>query len=131
MPDQCGDNAPAQQDETRHDADDPYFYPPNVAGLLGIGAVQKAPGECRENHGQPARTGDTLEERNCEQAKEEFLVRGSEEPDRNAGYPRKRSAHRVLVVQLLRSPDAHPTADQVEGDYEADMRRGQTESYHG
>src|SRR2546422_7781647 len=39
-------------------------------------------------------------------------------------------SHRVLVVQLLRSPDAHPAADQVEGDDEANMRCGQAEPYH-
>ena len=125
MPDERRDDAPAQHNNTRNDADDPHFDAADVARLLWISAVEKTPGKRRQDHRENARSRHVLEERNGKEPKQEFFTRGGHEPDGYSGNPRERSVDRIRVVQILRRPNTEPAAYHVKRDDEANMGCGQ------
>ena len=131
VPDERREDAPAQQDHSGHDADDAHLDPADVAGLLRVGAMQKAPGKGREDHGDPAGARQLFQKGNGEQPEQKLLAGRSEQADGHAGDPRKGGVHRVGVVQVLRRPDAEAAPVHVEGHDEANVRRGHAQADEG
>src|SRR5229473_1987198 len=74
MPDERRDDAPAQHNNTRNDADDPDFDAADVARFLWISTVEKTPGKRRQDHRENARPRHALEERNRKVPKQEFFT---------------------------------------------------------
>ncbi len=124
MPDQRGENSPAQHHESRDDSDQANFDAADVGGLLRIIRMQKAPRECGQNDREEFGFRDAIYKWNREKAKQKFFAGGGEESDYHCLQPWKIRAGATGVIHILRSPRTEMLRDEIKDDNVADMNRG-------